>query len=207
VNSVHTSNKRSARRQKRTQEILASALQIVVEDGVDGLTVHKLAKRMDCAVGAMYRYFSGKDALLQALQDHALTAFAAHLEREITGEGLERVMAAFLAWHGFAEAEPALHALLDGALSDPHRLLSDEAATAVDARLRGVMAIGQQTLLDAQEAGLLNEGDALIRSYAMFAAVHGTEHFRKRDGYAEVASSDVRRELMLSLLRGWGATP
>ena len=162
---------------------------------------------MGSAVGAMYRYFDGKDALLHALQDQALTAFSAHLEREITGDGLERVMTAFLAWHRFAEAEPALHALLDGALSDPHRLLSDEAATAVDARLRGVMATCQQTLLDAQEAGLLDDGDARVRSYAMFAAVHGTEHFRKRDGYAEVASDDVRQELLRSLLRGWGATP
>lgn len=206
MNDVHPPNKRAVARQRRHDEILAAALQIVVDEGVDALTVHLLARRMKCAVGAMYRYFAGKDALILALQEQAVGRFAEHLDAELSGEGLERVLSAFFAWHSFAEVEPALYSLLDAALSSRKRLLDDEGARAVDERLRAVLDVCAGSLEGAANAGLLAPGNAQLRTYALWAAMHGAEHFQKRDDYAGVASADVREELLLTLLRGWGAS-
>ncbi len=205
MNNVHGSNKRAEKRQRRRQEILANALAIVVEQGIQELTVHALARRMNSAVGAMYRYFDGKGALLRALQELAVEGFAEHLERELSGTGLERVRSAFFVWHRFAEAEPALFALLDGALSDPRNLLTEDAALEIDGRLGEVLGACGATLAQAAAEGLLEPGDAEQRTYALWAAMHGVEHFRKRDSYARMNSDQVREELLATLLRGWGA--
>ena len=205
MNSVHGTNKRAEKRQRRHDEILATALQIVVDDGLAALSVHEIARRLDCAVGGLYRYFANKEAILVGLQDHAVERFSAHLEAETTGDGLERVLSAFFAWHSFAEVEPALYSLLDGALSDPARQLSDDAARVVEGRLRELMTRCAMPLQRAQDQGLLSPGDARLRAYSLFAAMHGVEHFRKRDSYSEIQSADVRQDLLIGMLRGWGA--
>ena len=181
------------------------ALEMVVEEGLGALTVQGLARRMRSAVGAMYRYFSGKDALVLALQERAVGRFAEHLDAELSGRGLERVLSAFFAWHSFAEVEPALYGLLDAALSSPAKLLDDEGARALDTRLREVLSVCAGTLEAAAKEGLLDPGDPRLRTYALWAAMHGVEHFQKRDDYAELRSPELRQELLLTLLRGWGA--
>lgn len=77
--------KPSLRRQKkraaRVEELTANALEIALADGIDQLTVARLAKRMDSAVGALYRYFPSKAALITAMQQRAITLLHADLVR------------------------------------------------------------------------------------------------------------------------------
>jgi len=84
VNIVHnlnmiqnnTSPRIERKREQRIQSLLQSALELIKQDGLAGLTMQKLADRQDYAVGALYRYFKSKDALLAALQRQILKAFA-----------------------------------------------------------------------------------------------------------------------------------
>ncbi|MGE3725718.1 MAG: TetR/AcrR family transcriptional regulator [Candidatus Sericytochromatia bacterium] len=72
----NTSPRIERKREQRIQSLLQSALELIKQDGLAGLTMQKLADRQDYAVGALYRYFKSKDALLAALQRQILTAFA-----------------------------------------------------------------------------------------------------------------------------------
>ena len=63
---------RQERRVARTRELLDAAMDLVVEDGMAGLTIGSLAERVEAAVGAIYRYFPSKTALITALQVRAV---------------------------------------------------------------------------------------------------------------------------------------
>ncbi|MEV5319975.1 TetR/AcrR family transcriptional regulator C-terminal domain-containing protein [Streptomyces sp. NPDC052687] len=67
--------------------MLASALEIVDRDGLSGLSMRRLGAELGVEAMALYRYASGKDALLDGLVE----AFCLELERELgegEGEGL-----------------------------------------------------------------------------------------------------------------------
>lgn len=197
------------RREARIEAILDAAMVILSEGGVEALTMPRLAASLDSAVGSLYRYFASKDVILVELQLRSLARFTEVLEQAIAAESapLRRVRAVAAAWWAFQETEPEAFLLLDGAVAHPTRLLDDARAGEVDAALRVVLGRVALTLAEAAAAGVLAPGDPVRRAYALWAAVHGAAHFRKRDTFAAVTSSDVRREVVGALLSGWGARP
>jgi AcrR family transcriptional regulator len=183
------------------------AMDIVVREGQDALTMAGIAAGGDAAVGAVYRYFPGKDAILAGLQIRAISAFDAFLEARLSmSDPLDRVRTVIHAWPAFAEAEPQRYALADRSLSDPRENLTHEAATEVEAALAPVIARVSAVLREAAEAGALTPGDATSRTMVLWASVHGATHFRKRD---RVVTADRQFERLLmsledTLLTAWG---
>ncbi|HEY1098892.1 MAG TPA: helix-turn-helix domain-containing protein, partial [Myxococcota bacterium] len=51
-------------------------MRLVAEEGLDALTIQRIAGAIGASVGGLYRYYDGKDALLTALQQRAITAVA-----------------------------------------------------------------------------------------------------------------------------------
>lgn len=49
------------------EQILDATAACLAELGYDGTTIRRIAKRLDCAVGSIYRYFDDKRALLAAV--------------------------------------------------------------------------------------------------------------------------------------------
>ena len=52
------------------EEILEHALKIAIEEGVDKVSIRKLATSCGIAVGSMYNYYKDKDALMTAVSEH-----------------------------------------------------------------------------------------------------------------------------------------
>jgi AcrR family transcriptional regulator len=176
-------------------------------EGTHALTIARLAREVDVAVGGLYRYFDGKDALEAALQVRAIEAFAPvlldHLDR--ARDPRAAVHAVHAAWRAFSDHSPALFALADQSLSNPERTLSDDAAREVELALQGLLLRCDQVLEDAVTAGLLAPGETRLRTLALWAAVHGVAHFRKRDRIlpADQQSGRVAALLIDGLLKGW----
>jgi AcrR family transcriptional regulator len=199
--------KRDRKRQVRREFLVDAAMKIVAERGLDGLTMAHLADEVGASIGSTYRYFPGKAELVAALQAEAIARFAAHLRSELgpPGAPLERVARAHLAYLTFADAAPEVFALIDASLSEPRRVLDDAAAAAVEASLEPVLAVCAATIDDAVAAGALRPGDAVVRTHALWAALHGVSHFRKRDGRSAVSSWRLAEEVVGAMLAGWGA--
>ena len=53
------------------QRLLAAALELVEEEGVEALSMRRLAARVGVSATALYRHFADKDELLQHLVDEA----------------------------------------------------------------------------------------------------------------------------------------
>jgi AcrR family transcriptional regulator len=206
---IRTSNptRRERKHAARHEALLDEAMAIVQDGGTDKLTMARLADRADAAVGALYRYFSGKDALLAALQLRAVRRFGDVLAERLVApvSPLDRLLVVCAAWPGFASSEPALFALIERSLTSPQRVLSDDAARNVDDGLGAVLGQVAQALDVAVHAGVLQPGDTALRTHALWAAVHGATHLTKRDRVSQVAALSVREELERTLLVGWGA--
>lgn len=70
---------RQDRSQKRVDQILATARQIIAEKGCANLAMTEIAARAGITAGSMYQYFTNKSAIVVALAEGYLTAFNDHL--------------------------------------------------------------------------------------------------------------------------------
>ncbi len=58
---------REQRREEMSERIVETALRVLGDEGFEAVTIQRLAGELGCAVGALYRYFKSKDALLVAV--------------------------------------------------------------------------------------------------------------------------------------------
>ncbi len=74
---------RSQRRQQKVQDILDAAMALVIDRGIESLTIQALAHDTNCTPGALYRYFGSKDEILAALDVQVLEHFARIFDRSL----------------------------------------------------------------------------------------------------------------------------
>ncbi len=100
-------------REEMTAEILGVAREHVARDGAAALSLRSVARDLEMAPSALYRYFDGRDALLSALILDAYESLAAETEQAATGA----------AESGGSDAERFTvvpHAVRRWALAHPH---------------------------------------------------------------------------------------
>ncbi|PKL37293.1 MAG: hypothetical protein CVV44_16815 [Spirochaetae bacterium HGW-Spirochaetae-1] len=85
------------------ERILETALQMLIEDGFNTMSMRKLASRLDMTAANIYNYFSSKDELYLMLQtrgfeqlyDDLSTVFSEHSDPIIRGEAMIRAFIDF----------------------------------------------------------------------------------------------------------------
>src|SRR3954447_18147263 len=80
-------DRREQYREQTRQEAKRIALEQLAEDGVPGISVNAIGKRMGVTGPALYRYFANRDALLTELISDGYHDLADTLERAITKAG------------------------------------------------------------------------------------------------------------------------
>lgn len=212
---LHTSEirPRARRRDQNLRRILDKALELVLADGLESLSIQKLAAAVDYTPGALYRYFDSKAAILAQLVLRVLEDLRTYLDGALAvlppaAPALARVLVLVRAYRAFARREPRRFGLLSITLADPRVLLA-QAADADPVALE--MVAGLQALANAldgaAEEGALSPGDATERTLCLFALLQGVSLFQKQARYAPDAL-DVERLALAgsrSLLVGWGA--
>jgi AcrR family transcriptional regulator len=209
------------KREARTSAILDAAMAILAAEGLEALTLGRLAKALGYVPAALYRYFDSKDALLAALQRRAvITIHRGFGEAQRAVEPMVvaappgiRVLARLLAGARFYLAVPRtdpeaafLVALL---LGDPRPLLSDDESRRTAPMLLALLG-DVETIFEAAEAcGVLSKGDGLERTLALWAALSGALSLEKVRRIAPALPSSVQigSVAVEALLVGWGAAP
>ena len=125
----------------RQKEIIAAALGIISEHGLEALTIKNIASRVGFSDAAVYRHFQNKFAILSAMVDSFADGSIQELNRISAGDGsgLKKIKEFFLdrcrtfasdralATVMFAEdlfkSDPALAAKIHGIMHDHRQLL------------------------------------------------------------------------------------
>jgi AcrR family transcriptional regulator len=221
---------REKRREATIERIVDTALHLLESEGFEALTIQRLAKELGYAVGALYRYFRSKDALLVALLHRVMdrvgedmTAGLEWVERErrerITGsgsselpsltadEGLLRLIVVSHVYVAFAQSRRAEYGLISTLIGDPREVLATEAATPIVRSLIRLQLMLTAVIDDAVRSGALAPGDARERSVILWSAMQGVLQLRKlgRFGVAGVELDRLVPIALRTLMIGWGA--
>ncbi|MBX3249570.1 MAG: TetR/AcrR family transcriptional regulator [Myxococcales bacterium] len=219
VESQDKPSRRDARRQEISERILDAAMRLVAEEGYEAFTIARLAGELGYAVGALYRYFKGKDAILAALELRVVEQLGADLgvasERlnadaaDLTdGErALLHAMVMAGAYESMGVRRPTHARLLATSLGDPRELLADAAlAAGILPPLAAILGQLAGCLQTAAEAGSLRAGNAAERALLLWSSTQGVLTLRKLGRLSEdFAAPALYHHLLESLFVGWGA--
>lgn len=221
MNVVQELGRRARNRLERHGAFVRAARQVVFADGLEALTMQRLAEEVDCAVGTVYTYFPSKSALVAELQREAIEVLDAsagrlegRLDERLRGAApavrrLARVVGLARFWvdtfETFPEEARLLQMLVSSTVNTP-TIADDDVSRVLPAALR--LLHRMEAALDAAAAeGALDAGDAMERTVVLVAALNGVLLLET------VARVDpdlfdgrrLSRSLVDDLLRGWGA--
>ena len=125
------------------QALIRSALEILAEAGVAGLSRRAAARRASVSAMAPYRHFADKEALLAAVAEHGFRELAARLTAAATGAADPRagLAAQGVAYVLFACKQPSLFKLMFGPMIEQksgHPALDEAGSACFDALRRAV---------------------------------------------------------------------
>jgi AcrR family transcriptional regulator len=118
VTSARAVDRRQRRRLETIEEVLDIAVELMTEQGVAGLSVGEIARRMGIQPPSLYVYFPSKAALYDALFQRgaeAVLAAVGQLQEELAGSGLgleEQLLSSARSFLGWCLEHPAYAQLL-----------------------------------------------------------------------------------------------
>jgi AcrR family transcriptional regulator len=222
VNGVHeVLTPRLTRRKERLDGIIAAARGVIEKEGLEALSLHRLARELGLVTAALYRYFPSKDALLAELQRQTISELHAELRAttELARSSAERsgldaragALAEIFSVSDFYLAlptnAPEHFGLISVLLADPRPLVSADEAKKTAPYLLSFLDDVRSLLARAADAGALAPGDAFDRTLVLWSALQGSSQLGKISRF-EPKRFDARRlgrEALRALLAGWGA--
>jgi len=76
---------RQERSRQRVENILAAALELVVEQGAEALAMREVARRADVQISSIYQYFPSKSAIIRELAERDLARVRLLLQDAVAG--------------------------------------------------------------------------------------------------------------------------
>jgi AcrR family transcriptional regulator len=154
------------RRDEAEQRLLAAAVQLVAERGLERITLADVGQAAGYSRGLPAHYFGGKSGMVVTLAAHLIEGFGRALDRvERHGPGLPRLLGTVAFYFDSARKDPlrtrALFVLMGDGLSNGlirDRLgdLNARSATAFEVNLAAAMAAGEARAgIDARSMGVL----------------------------------------------------
>lgn len=178
---------------------------MVAEQGVDALTLRRIAAAEHTSTTAIYSLFGGRSELISALFVESYRSFgAAQHAVEQTGESAGDLTALGVAYRTWGLANPHLYGVMfSGALGD-FELTDDQLAECTDTVVPLWRAVAA-----GLDNGALTGGSVDLIAHAFWAMVHGLVSLELT---ATAARPDAERAALFdgavsALFRGWTAAP
>jgi AcrR family transcriptional regulator len=157
--------------------LVDSARTLLLEQGLDQVTVRSVAVGAGLSTMNVYSRFGGKDGLLDALYREGFETLRATLQAVDEPSVQEHLRAAARAYRRFAFEHPARYELMFGGEGRGFRPSEASAELA-----RSVLAGAAKRIADAEAAGEIElppGSDPVQAAAAMWAMVHGTLAFER----------------------------
>ena len=182
-----------------TQAILNAARDLLASDGVEALTVRRIAAAAGGSTMNVYSRFGGKDGVVDALFVEGFEELTATMRRvRTTADPLADLQRLARAYRAFALAHPA-HYMLIFDTPPPPEGKSDRAI------LAAIGALGHlaERIRRAIDSGDLREGDEWELATIFWSACHGPVSLElKNVGPPNVDWADIHARLHAAMLNG-----
>lgn len=171
----------------KREAILDAALEVFAESGVHGTPVPPIAEAAGVGVGTLYRYFDGKEALVNAVfrqaKDDLQACLLENLELGEPSKALFDTIWARLTH--FARTRPAAFRFLE--VQDHHGYLDEDSRATEMALLEPLMAMVET----GQQAGLLSARMRPETGIALFWGAFVGLFKAERLGYITLDETDI----------------
>jgi AcrR family transcriptional regulator len=151
------------------QRLIACATALLAEEGVEAVTLRRIAREAEVSHGAPLRHFGGRAELLSAVAEtgfRTLLARVAALAKEApNATKKERLAAACRSYVDFATRQPAMFELMFR-----HDLVDAEALSGVS---EAVFDQFCKLVADVQAQGWRQDVDPRMLAASLWAALHG----------------------------------
>lgn len=208
--------RRQLKRAAKFKAIQHTALHLVLEGGLSELTIQRLARELGWSVGALYRYYDSKTALLVDLQkvvltelNHDFKTLLDHLppleDEAITV--VSRLITVIDHFRRVATDDPARFALLSALQSEPRHVLPDAEAQLVVSAMWEPLNTVMRLMEEAEALGVLEKNGSKAKTLLIWTSLQGLLQSRKLARLEpQLAESKMLCRMLISTyLRGWGA--
>jgi len=178
-----------ARRTLDTGQVVDAAARIADREGVEAITLTRVADELGVRQPALYRHVDGYDALIRSLGLRGREILGARLAEAAIGvAGAEAVRAVGLAWRGVVVDHPGLYAA-----TDRYPCAGD---AELEEAVERIVAVIAQSL-----AGFdLDDTDRVHAARSLRSAFHGFAHLESGDGHPHPEDLDDSFDELLTLL-------
>ncbi len=157
------------RRQQRTRDaILDAARSIIIKDGVDALSMRKIAHEIDYSAAGLYEYFESKDEIIHALATEADQRLTVYMKAVDTALPIvKRLIELGMGYVQFAVNNREMFLVFFNNLATGTGQEHEDQGNSFKVLLA--------TVQEGVDAGVIHGGefDAFSISYAAWAFVHG----------------------------------
>lgn len=164
-----TNSPNERRKSKTRQEIIQTAHRMIVQQGLDNLSIRALAEQIDYSPAALYRYFGSKDELIDVVRERCFEQLNAAIFGRIQHlpTAAEQLYEGGLAYIDYAGEHPADYHLMF--LMEPSEI------TRTDYRDRTMQALLHIVQNGIQAGDITPRDDYPARTiaYHCWATVHG----------------------------------
>lgn len=201
-----TSDDRRARERTEVQDkILAAARELFVNEGVEAVSMRKIASAIDYTAAGLYTHFKDKDDLVRTLCRHDFCAFGQTMGRLGRIEDpVDRIARMGMAYIRFAVEHPSHYRLM---FMTPHEVepTEDDLKHIEDPDHDGYSAL-KQAVTQAVAQGRFASTDVELLAQTLWAGVHGVASLqivKGDDPWMHWRALERRARFMVdSLLRG-----
>jgi AcrR family transcriptional regulator len=164
-----------ARRSERTrQTILQAALELVIEKGINKLSLREIARRADYSPAGLYEYFGSKDEIIEALVCDASDRFFAHLNHVPKTLPVDEYLVELgMAYIEFAHLNPDHFMMMFTHYQALPAVDLDAFAPSGDSNAYGLLLEGVQRGLDSGVFHARPDYGKVGMTYSLWSLVHG----------------------------------
>lgn len=180
------------------EKILASACDLYLDHGLEGLSMRKLAREVGVTAPALYRHYESKERVLVDVVGEAFKVFASYLYRALEGSTpARRFRLTGQAYLDFALDHPRYYEMLH---VSPSVLGLEELPREAAAQACATGQFLVDRVREAMGAGVLKEGDPTAVARTIWAHAHGMASIYIR-GLVPMEEEDFRVFFMESAWR------
>jgi AcrR family transcriptional regulator len=189
-------------REEMKRRIIETARELFRQKGYDAISMRKIAARMGCTTGAIYRYVPSKQAALQYVWEEDLRLLNAYVkgavDQALTIE--EKIRSLFISYIRFWEAHPDNFRVAFGADGPPR-----EADANIYAEPLNTYDAMKRIIADALGGNPAAPQDADLALQSLISAAHGVVALKLSPSHLPSFSTDqIARVIVDGLMRGWG---
>ncbi|XBQ16094.1 MAG: helix-turn-helix domain-containing protein [Oceanicaulis sp.] len=156
------------RRRKVRDSIIDAAETIFAEEGEAGLSMRRIAERIDYSPAALYKYFDSKEALFREIREHFYERLLARMQAVCATieEGPKLCTLCMRAYVETGLEQPSHYKLAFASCADDERVEEGSYAYAAGEHLHKMIA-------ESMEAGWFRKVDLGLAANSVWAASHG----------------------------------